>query len=56
MGVLPEEAGEAVDITGPYAARFGVPPVGKPVFIQTVQQINGWQDLPNTVSSRVPAP
>ena len=55
LGVLPEEAGEAVDITQLYAARFGAPPVGKRVFIQTVQQINGWQDQPITLSARVRA-
>jgi hypothetical protein len=37
-----------------YAARFGVPAVGKRVFIRTVQQINGWQDHPQTFSARVP--
>ena len=53
LGILPEEAGEEVDITALYAAKFGVPPVGKRVFIQTVQQINGWQDRPQTYSARV---
>ena len=37
-----------------YAARFGVPAVGKRVFIRTVHQINGWQDQPQTFSARVP--
>ena len=54
LGVLPEEAGETADINDLYAARFGVPPVGKRVFIRTVQQINGWQDRPQTFSARVP--
>ncbi len=44
-----------VDITGLYVARFGVPPAGKRIFIQTVQQINGWRDRPKTTSARVPA-
>jgi hypothetical protein len=56
LGVLPEEDGELVDITGLYAAKHGVPPAGRRIFIQTVQQMNGWQDRPNTLSSRVPAP
>jgi hypothetical protein len=53
LGVLPEEAGETADINAFYAARFGVPPAGKRVFIRTVQQINGWQDRPQTFSARV---
>ena len=54
LGVLPEEAGETADINALYAARFGLPPAGKRVFIRTVQQINGWQDRPQTFSTRVP--
>jgi hypothetical protein len=34
---------------------FGVPPGGKRIFIQTLQQINGWRDRPKTTSARVPA-
>ena len=42
LGVLPEEAGETADINALYAARFGVPPAGKRVFIRTVQRdLNG---------------
>jgi hypothetical protein len=54
LGVLPEEVGEAAGINDLYAARFGAPPAGKRVFIRTVQQINGWQDRPQTFSARVP--
>ena len=54
LGVLPEQAGETADINALYAARFGLPPAGKRVYIQTVQQINGWQDRPQTFSVRVP--
>jgi hypothetical protein len=54
LGVLTEEAGETADINALYAARFGLPPAGKRVFIRTVQQINGWQDRPQTFSARVP--
>ena len=54
LGVLPEEGGESVDINALYAARFGAPAVGKRVFIRTVQQMNGWQDHPQTFSARVP--
>ncbi len=44
-----------VNITGLYVARFGVPPAGKRIFIQTVQQINSWRDRPKTTTARVPA-
>jgi hypothetical protein len=54
LGILPEGAGETADINALYAARFGVPPAGKRVFIRTVQQINGWQERPQTFSARVP--
>ena len=36
--------------------RVVEPPVGKRIFIQTVQQINGWRDRPKTTSARVVAP
>jgi hypothetical protein len=53
LGVLPEQAGETAHINALYTARFGVPAVGKRVFIRTVQQINGWQDHPQIFSARV---
>ncbi len=53
LGVVPEEEGELVDITALYAAKHGVPPVGKRVFVRIVQQLNGWQDRPQTFSARV---
>ena len=53
LGVLPDEACEVVEITSLYVARFGVPPVGKRIFIQTLQQINGWRDRPKTTSAHV---
>ena len=40
-------------ITELYVGKFGVPPAGKRVFIQIVQQINRWQDQPQTFSARV---
>jgi hypothetical protein len=55
LGVLPDEDSELVDITSLYVAKFGEPPAGKRVFIQTVQQLNGWRDQPKTISARVPA-
>jgi hypothetical protein len=54
--VLPDEESEVVDITDLYVARFGVPPAGKRIFIQTLQQLNGWRDRPKTNRARVLAP
>ena len=56
LGVLPDNGDQVVDITDLYVARFGVPPAGKRIFIQTVQQINGWRDRPKTTGARVLAP
>ena len=56
LGVLPDNGDQVVDITDLYVARFGVPPAGKRIFIQTVQQINGWRDRPKTTRGRVLAP
>ena len=41
------------DITDLYLAKFSLLPAGKRIFIHTVQQINGWRDLPKTVSARI---
>ena len=38
-----------------YLAKFHLLPVGQRIFIRTVQQINGWRDLPQTISARIPA-
>ena len=52
--MLPDADGEVVDITELYVAMFGVPPAGKRIFIQTLQQINGWQDRPKTTTALRP--
>ncbi len=54
LGLLPEPAGGLSDITELYLAVFKLLPPGKRVFIQTVQQIHGWRDLPKTISARIP--
>lgn len=56
LGVLPEPDQGVSDFTNLYVAKYGKPPVGSRVFIQTVQLINGWQDLPEQFSAIVPAP
>jgi hypothetical protein len=54
LGLLPDPEGGLSDITDLYLARFKRLPAGQRVFIRTVQQINGWRDLPQTVSARIP--
>jgi hypothetical protein len=54
LGLLPEPEGGLSDITELYLAKFKLLPAGKRVFIRTLQQINGWRDLPKTISARIP--
>jgi hypothetical protein len=54
LGLLPEPVAGVSDITELYVARYGIPPAGTRVFIQTMQQVNGWQDLPKRVTAVVP--
>ena len=44
----------SVGNTVTYLAAFKLLPAGKRGFIRTVQQINGWRDLPKTVSVCIP--
>jgi hypothetical protein len=55
LGMLAEPAKGVSDITGLYLAKYAVLPVGSRIFIQTVQQIDGWQDSPRRTSAIVPA-
>jgi hypothetical protein len=55
LGVTPAPDGDLCDITALYVAKYGVPRPGKRIFIQTIQQINGWQDLPKPTTALVPA-
>ena len=54
LGLLPDPEGGLSDITELYLAVFKLLPPGKRVSIRTVQQINGWRDLPKTLSARTP--
>jgi hypothetical protein len=56
LGFLPAPVDGWSDITPLYVAWYGVPPVGKAVWIRTRQHIDGWNDLPKTTSAIVPAP
>jgi hypothetical protein len=53
LGLVSATEGGVCDITELYLAKFHLLPVGQRIFIQTVQQINGWRDLPKTVSARI---
>ena len=55
LGICPAAVQGSANITGIYTARYGVPPVGKKVFVQVNQAVNGWEDLPVTFSAIVPA-
>ena len=54
IGLLPDPVGGISDITALYVARYGGPPANMRVFIQTVQQINGWKDIPKQTTAVVP--
>ena len=45
----------AADITGLYTARYGVPPVGKKVYVRVNQFVDGWESLPTDFWAIVPA-
>jgi hypothetical protein len=54
LGVLPEPVGGEADITELYVRQWGQPRPGSRVFIQVIQQINGWQHRPLRLSALVP--
>ena len=51
---MPDPVGGLSDITDLHLAQFKLLPPGKRVFIQPLQPINGWRDLPKTLSARLP--
>ena len=54
LGLLLDPVRGVSDITDLYVGKFGVPRAGSRVFIRTLQQINGWEDLPKQTSAIVP--
>ena len=56
LGLLPDPEGGLCGTTELFLAKFHLLPVGQRIFIRTVQQINGWRDLPQTISARIPDP
>jgi hypothetical protein len=55
LGTCPAAVAGSADITTLYTARYGVPPVGKKVYVRVNQFVDGWEDLPVTFSAIVPA-
>ncbi len=53
LGVLPDPEQGMSNVTDLYLAKYPLVPVGSRIFIRTVQQINGWQDLPMETSAIV---
>ena len=55
IGLLPAPVGGMIDITRRYVAKYGVPPVGKKVFIR-IQQMNDYVgSIVQILSAIVPA-
>ena len=55
LGLLPEPVEGFSDITEMYQAKHGRVPANTKVFIQTVQQINGWKGTPKQTVAVVPS-
>ena len=55
LGTCPTPAAGSCDITSLYTARYGVPPVGKKVYVQVNQFVDGWESLPTSFWAIVPA-
>jgi len=55
LGTRPAPAGGSADITSLYTARYGVPPVGKKVYVKVNQFVDGWESLSRTFWAIVPA-
>lgn len=53
LGLLPVPSRGVSDIAELYAAKFGAPPIGSRVFVETVQQVDGWRDSPQRASAIV---
>jgi hypothetical protein len=53
--MCPTPAQGSADITSLYTARYGVPPVGKKVYVQVNQFVDGWESLRRSFWAIVPA-
>ena len=50
LGVCPAPAQGVANITAIYTAKYGVPPVGKRIFVQCTQMIDGFESLPRIIT------
>ena len=55
LDFLPAPVDGWCDLTELFVRRYGVPALGRAIFIRTRQHINGWNDLPKEVSARITA-
>ncbi len=55
LGTLPTPVANYVNITSAYTGRFGVPAVGKRVFVSVNANVDGYEGIPLVFSARVPA-
>ena len=55
LGTLDSPVSSYITITTAYATRFGVPAVGKRVFVSVNANVNGYEGIPQVFSARVPA-
>jgi hypothetical protein len=55
LGTLDSPQGDYITITTAYTNRFGVPPVGKRVFVSVNANVDGWEGIPRVFSALVPA-
>jgi len=55
LGTCPAPAQGSANITSLYTARYGEPPIGKKVYVQVNQFVDGWESLPVTFWGIVPA-
>ncbi len=55
LGMLDSPVANYIDITSAYTGRFGVPAVGKRVFVSVNANVNGYEGIPLVFSARVPA-
>ena len=55
VGILGSPVSNYVNITSAYTGRFGMPAVGKRVFVSVNANVDGYEGIPLVFSARVPA-
>ena len=55
LGMCPAPVAGLADITALYAARFGLPPVGRRIFLRASTMVSGFESLPLEFRALVPA-